>query len=531
MRQCVLVLAFAAIGFAAIGQGMGPREPIYIHGDEAFTWANGVVCGSGTADDPYIIEGWVIETPGYDYGIYISNTTAHFVIRNCRIRYPQQGTGIFLSAVKNGRVENTAVYGGRTGIQLRSAEDTVITGSAVGYCDHGIRVETGSDNNLIYGNSIIRCGLPARDEGRRNEWYYSGRGNYWSDYRGEDKAGDGIGDTTYEVVPDRFPLMGPPVELPSDAAPMRTLDPERVVERGSVTLAPDSLVRLVAEDVGVGVDKLYYRLDGGEWKEYEQPFPLEEQARIRLDYYSVDKLGNREPTRSVTLFLDMEPPLTRIVAGEPHHEVNDKLWATSRTEFTLISEDDSGLGGIFYRINEGEWKEYRGQFTIPGPEGPHKVDYYALDAHGNREAVRSTVIWKDDSAPRTEAPTKDDDGGFEPPASTHIGFRISLTDAELAEDDGVVEAWALSYTLDGEETLFQTSSLPVVVYSGEEREATLELQVADRDLPARSGEALLTLEPPWREGPLDVEVPVVLNDEVHAVWEFTVDVDEEGEAR
>jgi hypothetical protein len=31
----------------------------------------GVVKGSGTADDPYIIEGWIIDTRSHDYGIYI----------------------------------------------------------------------------------------------------------------------------------------------------------------------------------------------------------------------------------------------------------------------------------------------------------------------------------------------------------------------------------------------------------------------------------------------------------------------------
>ncbi len=416
MRRTVLVLALVAVGFAACAQGWAPRAPIYIHGDDAFTWANGVVRGSGTEDDPYIIEGWVIETAGYDYGINISGTTAYFVIRNCQVRYPQERAGIFLSNVRNGRIEGSSVFGGKVGIHLLAAKQTVITGNAVGYCDYGILISSGSDNNRIFGNSIIKCGLPARDEGLRNIWYHEGRGNYWSDYRGEDRDEDGIGDTTYEVVPDRFPLMEPPVELPRDAGPMRTLDLERVAERGIVALAPGSLVRLQATDVGVGVDKIHYRMEDGAWKVYDEPFPLEGKAKIRLEYYAVDKLGNREPTRALTVYLDTEPPVTRIVAGDPHYKAPDKLWATSRTSFTLISEDDSGVANIFYRINEVGWKEYRAPFTIPGPEGPHKVEYYAIDLYGNREAVQSTVIWKDDSAPVTEATANAVESPFEPVA-------------------------------------------------------------------------------------------------------------------
>ncbi len=557
MRKFVLVLALAAIGLAAFAQGWAPREPIYIHGNEAFTWANGVVRGSGTEADPYIIEGWVIETAGYDYGIYISETTAHFVIRNCEIRYPQERAGIFLSAVRNGRIEKSSVFGGKIAIHLLSAKNTVITGNAIGYCDYGIRVSTGSDDNLIYGNSIINCGLPAQDDGLRNQWYYQGQGNYWSDYRGEDRTGDGIGDTIYEVVPDRFPLMSPPVRLPDEAAPMRTLDLTTVTERGIVTLAPGSLVRLVARDVGVGVDKIHYRLDGGEWKVYERPFALEGRAQMRLEYYAVDKLGNREPTRALTVYLDMEPPVTRIVAGDPHYQAPDKLWATSRTPFTLKSEDDSGVANIFYRINEREWKRYTEPFTIPGPEGPHKVEYYAIDVFGNREAVQSAVIWKDDTAPVTEATKEDGESPFdraapdeeteeepvvppvedgvgeepdpEPPAPADISFRITLTDARLVDDDGVVDRWALSFVWNGEETLFQTTSLPVPIYAGTDRELTLKLQAAEEGSPERSGEASLMLEPPWTAGSVQLDVPVAVAEEIHAVWQFTVDVVEERE--
>jgi hypothetical protein len=82
-----IVLGLALVGF---GQGWAPHEPIYIHGDDAFTWENGVVKGSGTADDPYIIEGWIIDTHSHDYGIYIDGTRANFVIRNCQIRYAQE---------------------------------------------------------------------------------------------------------------------------------------------------------------------------------------------------------------------------------------------------------------------------------------------------------------------------------------------------------------------------------------------------------------------------------------------------------
>ena len=40
--------------------------------------------GSGTSEDPYIIEGYRIENEN-KYGIQINSTTKYFIIRNCHV--------------------------------------------------------------------------------------------------------------------------------------------------------------------------------------------------------------------------------------------------------------------------------------------------------------------------------------------------------------------------------------------------------------------------------------------------------------
>lgn len=403
MRSVFLGAMLLGLALLGLGQGWAPRDPIYIHGDSAFTWENGVVKGSGTPDDPYVIEGWIIDTRGQDYGIYIDGTRAHFVIRNCQIRYPQERAGIFLSNVHNGRIEGNAIFGGKIAIHLLATQNVVITRNAIGFCDYGILIGGASQGNTVCENAIYNCGFPAKDEGMNNSWHCAGKGNYWSDYRGQDLNKDGIGDTSYELVPDLYPLMSPPVALPPEAAPMRTVDLGKVGERGIVALAPGTLVRLVAQDIGVGVDKIFYRLDEGDFLVYTEPFPLPDRAMVRMEYYSVDKLGNREPTKTLTIYLDIHPPVTRIYAGDPSYLAPDgKLWITSRTPVELRSEDASGVANIFYRLDGGDWRHYTGPFTVPGPEGPHKIEYYAIDAYGNREEVQSAILWKDDSAPVTQ---------------------------------------------------------------------------------------------------------------------------------
>ncbi|RLF83689.1 hypothetical protein DRN44_00195 [Thermococci archaeon] len=90
------------------------HEPIIIIGDDNFTSENGVIGGSGTKEDPYIIENWVIkanETAPYDMGtvgIFIANTTKYFVIRNVTVFGGDWG--ILLDNVSNFVIEDSKFY-------------------------------------------------------------------------------------------------------------------------------------------------------------------------------------------------------------------------------------------------------------------------------------------------------------------------------------------------------------------------------------------------------------------------------------
>jgi len=564
MRKLTVMLVVMALGTSiAWGQGWAPRAPIYIYGDAQFTWENGVIRGAGTAEDPYVIEGWVIDGRGHDYGIYVDGTRAHFVIRDVQVRYPLGKAGIFLSNVRNGRIEGSAVFGGRVGIYLLVASNIVITGNAIGYCDYGIVLGPAAHGNTIYGNSIIKCGFPAKDEGVRNRWHLDGRGNHWSDYRGQDRDKDGIGDTPYELVRDLHPLMAPPVTLPDDAARLDTLDLARVHERGIVALAPGSLLRLTSTDVGVGVARIMYRLDDGEWLTYRDPFPLPDRAMVRMEYYAVDRLGNREPPKQLVIYLDIQPPVTRIVAGDPHYLAPDgRLWITSRTQIELRADDAAGLANIFFRISGGDWRPYTDPFTVPGPQGPHKLEYYAIDLYGNREGVQTTIVWKDDAAPATE-PTA---GGLPPfevggtgpvavpepapapevtpqpqpvpapltqpePPVTALTLRVTLTGISLLEESEVRGNWAFASSVNGVETILQRESLPVVVYRGPARRLSLTLRAKEGEVLPDVGEYTMTLEPPWTLASYDLDIPVYVGNDpastLLAVWRFTLQISED----
>ncbi len=85
-----------------------------------------------------------------------------------------------------------------------------IAGNTVTYNSFAGIVMVGNSNNTIYHNNFINNGDQVYRLNSSNSWDNGAEGNYWSDYTGTDKDGDGIGDTRLpnEGV-DYRPLMEP----------------------------------------------------------------------------------------------------------------------------------------------------------------------------------------------------------------------------------------------------------------------------------------------------------------------------------
>jgi len=117
------------------------HAPIFIDGNSGFTYVNGVKSGSGTASDPYVISNWDIDLcqPGAGCGgsgIFVENTDANFVIRNVRVRssgsinaFSYYDADVYLSNVANGRVENSTLSDGRSGITVEASKYVTLSGN------------------------------------------------------------------------------------------------------------------------------------------------------------------------------------------------------------------------------------------------------------------------------------------------------------------------------------------------------------------------------------------------------------------
>ena len=106
-------------------------------GVEGLTWAEIAVedwcVGSGTLEEPYIIENLTVTSNFVGDCLLIQNSDAYFIIRNCTFynsgntNSPAVEAGIKLSNVNNGKLINNTCYGNGNGIKLINCNYIIIT--------------------------------------------------------------------------------------------------------------------------------------------------------------------------------------------------------------------------------------------------------------------------------------------------------------------------------------------------------------------------------------------------------------------
>ena len=151
-----LALVLAALVPAAASPpaaaALTAHAPITILGNSGFNATNGVVGGTGTAADPYVIAGWSIDAPP-SMGVQIRSTTAHVVLRDVMVTAAPVD-GFYFYAVSNVTLENvTALAGAGEGVRFESSHDAAVLGSTLSGNLAGL-VVLGSANVTVEGNAI-----------------------------------------------------------------------------------------------------------------------------------------------------------------------------------------------------------------------------------------------------------------------------------------------------------------------------------------------------------------------------------------
>ncbi len=158
-------------------------------------------------------------------------------------------------------------------------------------------------------------------------------------------------------------------------------------------------VYLNGSDSASGVANIYYTIDGGAIQTTTGTINISTGGVHVVNYWSVDRAGNTEAQKSVTVRVDSAAPTTQITTGG----TGANGWYRGPVQVALSASDpESGVGFTMYRVDGGQTQIYGGPFTITG-EGQHEVLYYSNDKLSHFEAQQSATIRIDSTLPAAQS--------------------------------------------------------------------------------------------------------------------------------
>jgi hypothetical protein len=258
---------------------------------------------------------------------------------------------------------------------------------------------TGPDGTL-YATSATSFTLSASDNlsgAARTEYRLDGgawtpyapftiptEGKHVIGYRSVDNVGNLETEKTLTVTIDNTP----PVSLATTGTP-------QYAATGNLYVNGGTGIALTATDNSSGVKMSEYSIDSAPFVAYSAPIILAAypEGSHTIAYRSTDNLGNQEKAKQLTVILDKTPPKTIIAGSEPLVDgvVNTVSPVTS---FSLTATDNiSGVKGIWYRIDSGQWQLFTNGFTLAGlKEGRHIISFSAVDNVTNEEPEQAITV-------------------------------------------------------------------------------------------------------------------------------------------
>jgi len=150
-RTAIIVLLSAFVSVVASGEELNSHAPISISSDDDFTEENGVIGGTGTVEDPYVIAEWAIDAAS-EPGIRIQGTSRCVLIRGCRLTGSRRrGTGVLLGELATARVEESTFLDLRTGIFVYRNPNASMEANQFQDCQRG--VEASESDGITVSNS------------------------------------------------------------------------------------------------------------------------------------------------------------------------------------------------------------------------------------------------------------------------------------------------------------------------------------------------------------------------------------------
>ncbi|RLF47481.1 MAG: hypothetical protein DRN29_02365 [Thermoplasmata archaeon] len=162
-----------------------------------------------------------------------------------------------------------------------------------------------------------------------------------------------------------------------------------------------AIITLEATDNLAGVNYTMYKIDDGDWQEYEGAFNFSVNGEHVIHYYSVDNAGNVEEEKNFTVKIDTNKPTVTLTAPEEGYIyiANRRIMPTlfgntfiiGKFVATATAEDStSGIQYVEFILNdEILWRDYVAPYETDLPRefllSFNKIKVVAVDKAGHSE--------------------------------------------------------------------------------------------------------------------------------------------------
>ncbi len=160
----------------------------------------------------------------------------------------------------------------------------------------------------------------------------------------------------------------------------------------------DLAIDVIGVDKLSGTEQTFYSINGLPFAPFSTPLQINREGAYTLDYYSTDKVGNKESAQSLDFTLDLTPPVSQ-------HRIEGDLFKeifSTETRIMLTANDSgSGISQIFYSFDSDEPRPFTGaNISVSTLEnGEHTLTYFARDNVKNDETAHTFSFYLDKKPP------------------------------------------------------------------------------------------------------------------------------------
>lgn len=189
----------------------------------------------------------------------------------------------------------------------------------------------------------------------------------------------------------------------AETAKAQPSERETTSDKPDLYINSQSSFEFNSKDEGSSVDYIEYKIGSGDYTKYVSSITLVKEGLTKITYRAVDKAGNKEPEKHLSVLVDNTPPTTKIAPNSPLVVNDNTNYGTKGVTYSITAQDNlAGIQEIRVSINGAEAKVYDGKPIQLEKAGVNTIKFSATDKSGNTSTDSVLAVTVDQEKPTVE---------------------------------------------------------------------------------------------------------------------------------